>query len=250
MSISRLNYTGRKRIPRERIQIGITGSPPEALVSASFQLGDLGFPSIARVVLEAQAGWTVQRFAFGTIGGSVAPTDSRLTEFHSLAGLLFRLKVIAAGAEDGQLLGVADRLRPSGDFEKAAQKSFVVLRPHDLGDRIWKLDFDESQPLLLVNSRLGEHQDFLKRREVAALVLPEVLQDILVHAVDAGDDEESSGGWTGTALRLGERLAGRSTPTPDDDEEVKRWVDEAVAAFAWRHHLLDAFVAESAGSGQ
>ena len=144
----------------------------------------------------------------------------------------------------------ADRLRPSGDFEQAARKSFIVVRPHDLGDRIWKLDFDESQPLLLVNSRLGEHQDFLKRREVAALVLPEVLQRILEKAVETDDDEEGDGGWTATALRLAERLAGRPAPMTDDNEESKLWIDEAVNAFARRHHLLDAFVAESAGDAR
>ncbi len=164
--------------------------------------------------------------------------------------MLFRLKVIATGDRDGRLLGVADKLAPSGDLGQTSQQSFVVVRPHDLGDRVWKIDFDDSQPLLLVNSRLGDHQDFLKRKEVAALVLPEALQRILEEAAAVGAEEESGEGWHTMALRLGARLAGRMVPPGNDTEEISRWVDEAVAAFARRHQFIDVFVAAAAGDGE
>lgn len=250
MSVSRINFTGRKRVPREHVMIGVTGSGPAAVVGARFDFRGLDFPDTARVVLEAQAGWTVQRFDFGTVGQYAEPVDRRLSEFQSLAGLLFRLKVIATGDLDGRLIGVADKLKPSGDIEQASQQSFVVVRPQDLGDRVWKVDFDDSQPLLLVNSRLHDHQDFLKRREVAALVLPEALQRILEEAAALGAEDESGEGWHTMALRLGERLAGRAVPQRSDTEEIDQWVDEAVGAFARRHQLIDVFVAEGAGDSQ
>lgn len=250
MSVSRLNYTGRKRIPRENVMIGVSSTATAAIVGATFELRSLGFPDTARVVLEAQAGWTVQRFEFGTIGQYIEPADKRLTEFPSLAGLLFRLKVIATGDHDGRLLGVADRLKPSGDIHQAAQQSFVIVRPQDLGDRVWKVDFDEAQPLLLVNSRLLDHHDFLKRREVAALVLPEALQRILGRAAEHGSEEEAGAGWYSAALRLGERLAGRVMPPSTDDEELERWIDEAVGAFSRRHQFIDVFVTEGSGDSQ
>jgi hypothetical protein len=184
------------------------------------------------------------------VGQYAEPSDRRLTEFQSLAGLLFRLKVIATGDRDGRLLGVADRLKPSGDIQPTAQQSFVVVRPHDLGERVWKIDFDDSQPLLLVNSRLHDHQDFLKRNEVAALVVPEVLQRILEEAVEGGADDEAPDGWHAIVLRLGERLAGRVAPKSTDEEEIDRWVDEVVGAFSRRHQLIDIFVSESTGDSQ
>lgn len=250
MSISRINFTGRKRIPREHVVIGVSGTGSSAVVGASFNLSELDFPETARVVLEAQAGWTVQRFDFGTVGHYAEPSDRRLTEFQSLSGLLFRLKVIGTGDRDGRLLGVADKLKPSGDIQQAAQQSFVVVRPHDLGERVWKIDFDESQPLLLVNSRLHDHQDFIKRKEVAALVLPEVLQRILEEAAEHGGDDDDADGWRMMALRLGERLAGRVVPPSTDKEEIDRWVDEVVGVFARRHQLIDAFVSDSAGDSE
>ena len=250
MSVSRINYTGRKRIPRENVMIGVSGAGSEAVVGATFELKSLGFPDTARVVLEAQAGWTVQRFEFGTVGQYLEPQDRRLTEFPSLAGLLFRLKVIATGDHDGRLLGVADKLKPSGDIQQAAQQSFVVVRPQDLGDRVWKIEFDEAQPLLLVNSRLLDHQDFLKRKEVAALVLPEVLQRILGKAAERGADEEGGSGWQTLAVRLGERLAGRVVPPTTDEEAIELWVDEAVGAFSRRHQFIDVFVSEGSVDSQ
>lgn len=247
MSVSRLNYTGRKRIPHDRVNVGIVGEGRTSVVVAQFILEGLGFPETARVVLEAQAGWTVQRFEFGTVGFVKDPADRRLSEFDSLVGLMFRLKVIGTGDHEGRLLGVADRLRPNGDLDQAARKAFVVVRPQDIGDRVWKIEFDESQPILLVNTRLADHQDFLKRREVAALVLPEALQRILEHAARLGNAEDDGDSWQSTAISLGERLAGRTAPPADDEEEIDRWVDEAVGAFARRHQFIASFTMDLAG---
>jgi hypothetical protein len=249
VSVSRLNYTGRKRIQRDCVSIGVSGSPPNAVVGASFRLGDLGFPGAARVVLEAYAGWIVQRFDFGTIDQITSPTDARLSEFDSTAGLLFRLKVVGTGDRDGRLLGVADRLHPSAEFDTIAQQSFVVVRPQDLGDRVWKLELDPSQPLLLVNNRIVDHHDFLKRRDVAALLLPEVLSQLLRFAIETGEEEDGSG-WIGTTLRIGTRLAGREAPPSAEEEEVQRWTDEVVGAFARRHQFIDAIIGGELGADQ
>ncbi|WP_337170434.1 hypothetical protein [Gemmatimonas aurantiaca] len=245
MSTSRFNFTGRKRIPRENVWVGVSGNGPTAIVEAGFDIGSLGFPVTAKVVLEAQAGWTIQRFDWGSVGQSAEPADRRLHEFRSHAGLLFRLKVIAIGDNDGRLLGIADKLKPTGGLEAMPRQSLVVVRPQDLGDRVWKIDFDESQPLLLINSRLNDHQDFLKRREVAALVLPEALHRILEKAVEVGAEDAAADGWHTMAIRLGERLAGRIAPQSGDDEENDRWIDEAISTFSRRHNLMEAFAGES-----
>lgn len=239
MSVSRFNFTERKRIPREHVKVALHGDLPIAVVSASFALAEYGFPGTAQLVLEAQAGWTVQRFEFGTIDSIQAPRDARLSEFDSLAGVLFRVKVIATGDHGGRLLGTADALHPSSSLEDAGQRSFVVVRPADLGDLIWRLEFDEDQAILLVNRRLGDHHDFLRRKEVIALVFPEVLRQLLLEAIDRPADEEDIGHWTTQAKLLGERLATRPAPQHDDEEAVDEWAVEAVKAFARRHRLIE-----------
>lgn len=247
MSVNSFNYTGRQRISHDRVQIGLAGQPPAAALYASFRLNDLGFPPTARIVLEAQAGWIVQRFEFGTIETRTSPFDSRLSEFSSLSGLIFRLKVVATGDHAGQLLGVADGIRAASDIDLATQQSFVVVRPHDLGQRVWKLSLDGDQPLMLVNSRIPDHQDFLKRREVAALVLPEAFEQMLRFAEGKGIDEDEQGQWTSIVIRMGEKLSGRRVPSSDDEDDFSLWLEEAVGAFSRNHALLDAFLADSNG---
>lgn len=239
MSVSRFNFTERRKIPREDVTVSVQGDLPNAVVSASFRLSHHGFPGTAQLVLEAQAGWTVQRFAFGTVDNPHPPSDAVLREFDSLAGVLFRLKVVATGDHEGRLLGTADALHPSSSLEDAGQRSFVVVRPADLGDLIWRLDYDEDQAILLVNRRLGDHHDFLRRKEVIALVFPEVLRQLLMEAVERPGDEEDLSHWTSQAKALGERLATRPAPSPSDSEELEDWAVDAVKAFARRHRLLE-----------
>jgi hypothetical protein len=239
MSVNHFNYTSRRRIPREHVQVVLLGDLPDATVSAQFTLASHGFPETARLVLEAQSGWTVQRFDFGTVGAVVAPKSPQMREFDTLAGVLFRLKVVATGDREGMLLGVADGLRPSTSLEDGGQRSFVVVRPADLGDVIWRLEFEEEQAVLLINNRLGDHHDFLRRREVVALVFPEVLRQLLIQAAENPSDEGDTAHWTAQALVLGARLATRPAPTADGEEALQEWAVEAVKAFARRHRLLD-----------
>lgn len=249
MSISRINYTGRERIRRESVSVGITGNPPAATVAANFALEDYGFPGTSRVVLEAYAGWLVQRFEFGTVDTIAPPVDPRLTEFDSVSGLLFRLKIIGVGADEGRILGAADQIHPSADFDAASQQSFVVVRPQDLGDRVWKLELDVSQPVLLVNNRIADHHDFLKRRDVAALVLPEVLAQLLRFSVETEEEDGADGtSWVSMTRRIGMALAGRVNPPEGEEEELQRWVDEAVGAFSRRHSFMDAFSGTELGA--
>lgn len=239
MSLRRLNYTGRKRIAREDVRIGLEGLPPIARLVAGYDLASYAFPATARVVVEAQAGWTVQQFELGTVGVPTHPDDCVLSDFSSLAGILFRLKIVATGDHDGRILGEADKLHPSGSVADASQRSFVVVRPTDLGQVPWSLEFDENQPLLLVNSRLGDHHEFLRRKEVLALVLPAVLKGVLSEALAVGADEEGGSSWHTQALRFGERLAGTSPPVAEDDDARDRWTHDAVNAFARHHRLLE-----------
>lgn len=239
MSINRFNFTSRRKIPREHVQVALQGDLPDATISASFTLLSHGFPETARLVLEAQAGWTVQRFEFGTVGAIVPPRNPKMVEFDTLSGVIFRLKVVATGDREGMLLGTADGLKPSATLEDGGQRSFVVVRPADLGDVIWRLDFEEEQAVLLINRRLGDHHDFLRRKEVVALVFPEVLRQLLVQAAETPSDDGDATHWTAQALALGERLATRPPPaTADDDEALQEWAIEAVKAFARRHRLL------------
>ncbi len=231
------NYTGRQRIVREDINIGITGVPPAAAFGVSWRLDDYDFPGSALVVLEAQAGWTSQRFEFGTLDARVDPVSTTLDDFTSLSGLLFRLKVVGTGDRAGQILGEADGLKPSGTAEENAQQSFIVVRPSDLGEVAWKLEFDEHQAILHVNSRIGDHHSFLKRQDVAALVMPEVFRQVLREALERDADEESFG-WQSHVLLLARSLVPPDSAVEQSDEAKEDWVDRTITKFATKFRLL------------
>lgn len=241
MSVRHLNYTGRQRITREHVRVTVIDDDgPAARIDASLDLSSYGFPGTAEVILEAQAGWTVQRFVLGTVAHWAVPTDARLSEFDSLAGLLFRLKVIGTGdPARGRILGEADKLRPTGMVQEPSQRSFIVVRPVDLGQLPWRVAFDESQPLLLVNRRIEDFHGFLRRREYAALILPEVLRTVLREALESGNDQDDPRSWQAQAIRFGERAADTDAPDPNDDDAMDQWVESAVDAFCRRHRLLD-----------
>lgn len=231
------NYTGRQRILRGDVRIGITGVPPEARFGVAWDLEAYGFPGSARVVIEAQAGWTSQRFEFGTVAARTEPPSTALDEFNSLSGLLFRLKVVSEGEFVGQILGEADGLRPSGTAEDSAQRSFIVVRPSDLGEVAWKVEYDEQQAILLVNSRIPDHHSFLKRSDVAALVMPAVFRQVLAEAI-ARDADEDSLGWETHALQLARSLVPHDGAVGLTDEGMEEWIDHVVASFAMKFRLL------------
>lgn len=235
MSVRRINYTGRQKIERKAVRVAIQGEFPLATVSATFNLSEYHFPATAVVVLEAQAGWTVQRFDFGTVARQTQPTDCRLSEFDSREGIIFRVKVIATGDLEGQLLGCADGLRSASNSDQAKRRSFVVVRSFDLGQRLWRLEFDEHQPLLLVNKVLGSHEEFISRTDVSTLILPEILSKLLDKAMDTDLDESDPYSWQTMVLRQAEELAAAPCPDRGDQEAVEVWINEAVEAFAHRH---------------
>jgi hypothetical protein len=243
VSVSHFNYTGRQRVRREHIKVAVAGQPPEVTIAVSFQLDDYRFPESASVVLEAQAGWTLQRFDWGRIGLITPPASLSLEEFDSLAGLLFRLKVVGRGVNDGIILGEADRIRPSGTIEGASQRSFIIVRPGDLGQVPWRLDFDENQPLLIINRRLGDYHELLQRKEVAALLLPEVLRQVLTRAASAGSDQDDDDSWQNQVIRFGEKIGDVSLPESDDDDEIARWTRDVVETFCRRHRFADGLAA-------
>jgi hypothetical protein len=238
MSKSHFNYTGRRPIRRQDVMIEVKGDLPDARVDALFALEKYGFPDTARVVLEAQAGWTVQRFDWGTVDRQEPTGSSVLSEFGSLAGLHFRIKVLDSEQMGGRILGEADRLRPTGTVQEPSQKSFVVVRPADLGEVPWRVTFDDAQPLLEINRRFGDFRAFMKRREVASLVLPEVFRQILFEATMDVDDPEELDGWQSQAARHAERIGAGPLPADRHGEALEDWIEGAVNAFATRFRCV------------
>lgn len=235
MTIRRFNYTGCQRIPRDRVTAVIDDAGNGPVLAASFDLSELALPGNAEVVIEAYADWTVMRFSYGSIADPQEPSSTLLAEFDSTEGIRLRLKVLGTGEHAGRILAEADAIRPSAPEEASSGRSFVSVRPSDLGAVVWQLSFDEAQPLLLVNDRLGDWKSFLGNGGVRALVLPEILRQLLSEAVQRGVNDESED-WINQCARAAHALGFPEMPASSDDDSDE-WVDGVVRVFAQRHRL-------------
>lgn len=254
--IRRLNYTGRKSVPRSRVTIRLgVGANNEPAFTADFDLKGLGFPSDARVYIEAYNVSSYMRFVFGTVAEPEVPRDSRLTDITARPLPKFRLKVVDETKQMGLLLGVADKLiplRPDEDLER--KQSLLPVEFCDLGERVWQLDLSD-WPVLELNNRVdGIAEAARSSGGFLGLLYPEILRRILHEAVieqDVTDPELDDGDWTSLWLRYACTLPGIAPPPAAMARNVEdlqeEWIEEAVHAFCRSRHArarLEAAVAK------
>lgn len=234
MTTRRFNYTGRQKIARSDVQIRLEAADPSGAFGAWYKLTDYELPDTAEVVIEAHVGWTVMRFYFGTVGVRKDPISTQLSEFDVPDGVRFRLKVLGTGDHTGLILAEADNLVPS-DIEKDHERSFVLVRPADLGPVVWRLSFDDSQPVVEVNDKVGDWRGFLRRAGIRSLILPEIVRQVFREALSNEGDAGDQQAWQAQARKLAGKLS--TSPLPRTEDEEEEWLDNIVRNFATRHHL-------------
>jgi len=257
--IRRLNYTGRKSIPRSRVTIRLIGADGgEPAFTADYDLKGLRFPRDARIYIEAYNRDSYMRFPFGAVGNPEVPRDTRLTEITPRPLPKFRLKIVDETDRIGLMLGVADKLiplRPDEDLED--KQSLLPVDFCDLGERVWRLDLSD-WPVLELNNRVdGIAEAARSSGGFLGLLYPEVLRGILHETIveqgvtDPGLDESE---WTCLWLQYACSLPGIVEPPSKIARESRdlqeQWIEEAVQAFCRSRHVrakLEASVAKELG---
>lgn len=238
--IARVNFTSRKRILREQIQltVDITHDPPVADVAVEMPAP---VPPDAAVVLEAYRHARTARFSLGT--AQQAATIQQVTlprEFGALAR--FRLKVFDPRSDLPSLLAHADRLAPTVITPQGKRRSLLDVDPVDLGNQVWRIEFELDRPVLQVNKRIpGIMNRVRSDAKFGALVFPAALRHILTHflidehaELDGDDDDSFPGKW----LRFASAVAAAPPPEFVDNEDPSdalAWIERAVEHFARRH---------------
>jgi len=254
--IRRLNFTGRRKIPRSRVTIRLepeAGGPP--VFRAEYDLHGLGFPGEASVFVEAYNALSYMRFAFGTVARRADPPSTRLDEVTRRPLPRFRLKVVDRRKRAGLLLGVADQILPlRPDEDESRRQPLLPVHFTDLGDRVWRLDLDD-WPVLELNSRIEVIREVARSDEAfLALVYPEVVRRILRRAVITErqtDPEFDDSDWTTLWLRYACTLPEISPPPADaSTAEAEAWVEEAVEAFCRARRVRTRYEAALAREGR
>jgi len=241
--IRTLNYTGRKRIPRSQIQLGID-EPDKASrnLDVAVKLDDLALPSAASVYVEAYGRAGVKRYSFGKVGKFAAPSDLTLPNAVSLDNLLFRVLVVDESGTVGRIVAAADRLRLT-TAEKGPTRSILPVETTDLGRLVWRIDFGGERPTLLLNENIPDVMH-LAATDVRFFeyVYPAVLKEILTHMVwidgmndlDTSDTED----WKLQWLRFTEQYV-QAQVRPELDEEIPSFDSEA--AGQWIEDVVNEF---------
>ena len=241
--IRRLNYTQRKRIQQQRISIELheTDADSPLTFSAELNLDGMGLPPDALVVVIANRDRVSMRFDWGTVESPSPPRDCRLTEIASNPS--FRVMVLAPDGS-GRLLALADRVKPK---RGSTSSSLLWLQEEDLGKEVWRLDFADGNPTMLVNKNIPGISAAVREDDTfRALVIPEALRAILTRALiveeyDIEDDEGSWSEWIGFIRNFYDE---EFPTTSDDGDDTTRaeWIEGAVKAFtAQRFHASDQY---------
>jgi len=250
MPIRRFNYTARQRIARADADIVLHGESTDAArFDANLHLSEYEFPPDARVFVEAYRQTSLMRFDFGTVSAPRPPPERVLVDFPTVDEVLFRVKVTAASERAGVLLGEADQLRPRQPEQQPDRRvPLLPVIPANLGDEVWRVDFD-GRTSLLVSRDLHDWKQTVGSHTFRALVYPAALRMILerillIEDYTASDDPQD---WRSQWLQFAARIPGsRALVLPGSPDEYEEWIENAVGAFARQFQLRTGFIAESA----
>ncbi|MCP5534936.1 MAG: hypothetical protein H7A51_01745 [Akkermansiaceae bacterium] len=232
------NYTGRKRLNNKDFTISRfeVGSAYEFMLSFHTH-ENYNFPNDSSVKVEAYVNSNTERFSLGTWGSPDTEKRIPITLFDTSEEVKFRLKIVDESKPEKPLIAWKDSISPiSYDGSGNRRKGILPVRAMDLGHRLWKLEWNDLSPRLLVNSRVSETKDInaIVRADpdFAGLVFPAVLEEILIILAKNEALAEDDDSWA----KFSKQFAPCAPPVhdPDSDEsdrEIEEWAETTIQNF-------------------
>ena len=244
MPVRRYNYTGRRRLTSEDVEIRLHDyATPLSFEVNKLSLERHNLPGDATVFVEAYRQTSWMRFPLGTVGDLSYTGNMQLGEFESPLGIRFRVKVTSVGDPRGRLLAEWDRIVP--ETSEVGPESLLPVRPNgDLGQEVFRVAFDD-YPVLLINSRLTRWKEISIEPVFTSLVYPSALRTVLTRIllIIKHFDSEDSEDWRSQWLMFAQGLPGvDKIPFDGDemsDEAWEEWIEQAINAFCKRNSIYD-----------
>lgn len=241
------NYTNRQNVVQDLVEINVTSIDGATSFTASIKSADLDFPGDAKVFFEAYYGPTTYRFDFGTFSAIQQPSNTDISALKRLTDkMYFRLKIV--DAENGLVLGVADKIDLADDPQKGRETIFYVNAVEMDTREIWRLNFeanDEGIPVLEINSSIEGIREIAKTDpRFFSLVYPAAIRIILERIVENKSLTRDGANWESKWIIFIEDVLNVNT-TPENDvseDDVHHWYDDVVRAFCFRNKLYEQFV--------
>lgn len=240
--IRKLNYTDRVKIKREDVVIKLITNNDENWFDADLsRLANYNLHPGSLVFLEAYRLTNWMRFDFGRVGKITPPKDSHLRLFNTPMGIKFRVKVTSPG-DNHKLLAEADAI-PLLTLEQENYDNNPLLEVEpskELGHEIYRVDFSEGKPVLLINSVVGNYKLIGRSPAFLSLALPSVFREILtkILVIDKWTDDNDIEEWHCRWIRFVKLLPGTDEmPDIEDVEECLDWIQNTVSMFAKKQKL-------------
>ena len=255
--IRKFNYTGRKKIEKSNIHIRlIRDTTPYPYFDMKISISPEDFPEDSELFVEAYDRTSFMRFKCGTLKNPQYPEDRHLTEIRSTDSIMFRVKIVDPSAQHGKILGVADRISSVGESQEDTKH--ITLLPvtyDDIGKEIWKLDFRDTGPVLVLNNKIESVPvtELVRSNELFfSLVYPPVLREILVRilVIDDAFEEEDPEAWQNLWLAFVESLQDvpKITGTYEfensssNQDYFLKWIDsDVIPAFCRKYSVKEKF---------
>lgn len=243
----RFNYTHRKRIREAQAIVRVLKGETPLRVTLEQTFSD-GYDAESNVVLEAIRRTKAQRIFLGKIKELERFCSIEFSDFVDSDGVYFRVKVLNSVSR--KVEGLAKQLKDANEKRDPTDSESLLPvafdQPEDnLGDRFWMVKCSDVQsPVLILSRRKFSGFSPVTSQEFQALVLPEVLRQILSFAyIQKWRDYPT---WEIQWRRFVEERLGcpgapSSPETPDEEymERTAQWIDDAVNCFSKRFNLKD-----------
>ncbi|MFQ2083974.1 hypothetical protein ACK33N_04935 [Aeromonas veronii] len=236
--MKRFNYTGRKKILREDVEIYLKGDfTDKPVINIAINLRDYDFPQEASIFLEPQHKTRFMRIALGKVRSSVRCNNIELTEFDDAIDLDFRVKVI--DASKGVLLGIVENVKAYDKDHKpdVNQESILPVSSTDLSSYgvLWRIAWSDQKAVLEIERELGIRELVVRSLVFKAFIWPEAMRQILIKVLSNNDwdPELSDTQDLSTRWLLFTRQIGAGMPD-QNAEDHSDWIDDAVRILANR----------------
>lgn len=250
----RFNFTDRVRIPQHAVAFAVDQADGGPVIA---RLDRLELPEdhphdqaawlAADVVIEA---WRLSTASYcrqevGSVkdlqAKSAPLVELSLDGFDGPAGISFRLKVV--DKDDRRLLAEADKVTSDGDAPPGDRSELIVVRPEELGELPWAIDWAEEDaggPVVLVNRAMLDHENYLTHDPaLAGAIVPQVFREVLFRLCLRDDLQQTP--WGKKWLEHVRRFYPEPPPSIDASSgqfgPADNWVRDAAVAFAAEHKL-------------
>lgn len=251
------NFTDRKKLEKSCLSFETVDGPPRKIIITNLDFSSKNFPADAEVILEVRISGTsrTERFHVGTVEAAGRITHKEFvfsaekSERFSLA-----LKVIAPNDRKRSILGLAEGIKLAfGKERQRGTRSILSFSTDDLGDVLWKLEYESNEVVLVANSAIPNASSLFLENRYAPLLLPEIVRSVLTRALyerrgslpEGKDDSDES--WSTQWLLFAKGFSSDGdfpavfTNGEYDFDAADEWIEEVIEAFCAKHNFKKRF---------